>query len=106
MFPLSFTNIEENVWPKKLMGNPMAGGPLEPSSFGGRAKLLKPSRIAPPDPLGPGTGTVNGKTLPVDETVPVTSDSVMEGTERLGSNCVNDIDKANVLSTGPIICVL
>src|SRR6266571_2231678 len=103
MFPLSFTNMEENVWPKKLMGNPIAVGPLEPSSLGGRAKLLNPVRIAPPDPLGPGTGTVKGKTLPVEDTVPVTSDSVMEGTERLGSNWVNDIDKANALSTGPMI---
>src|SRR5215475_11121960 len=106
MLPLSFTNSEENVWPKKLIGKPMAVGPLEPSSLGGRIKLLNPVRIAPPDPLGPGVGTVNGKTLPVEETVPVTSDSVIEGTDKLGNNCVNDIDRANELSTGPIICVL
>jgi hypothetical protein len=47
-------------------------------------KLLNPVRIAPPDPLGPGGGTVNGKTLPVADTVPVISDSVIEGTERFG----------------------
>src|SRR5215472_5174571 len=99
MFPLLLTNREEKVCPKKFTGKLMGVEPVEPSSLCGRTKLSNPVRIAPPEPLGPGTGTVKGKTFPLAATVPVKSDSVTEGTERFGNKAVNERESENVLLT-------